>query len=78
MKTRDEIKPKVVYFKLMTFKDYITNKLTISTKIYDQKSKQLIDPIDTVSRLGLLRPMVHYKRYLCGLTEIRGITRVSK
>src|SRR6266536_3153929 len=62
MKTRDELRPKVAYFKLMTFKDHTTNKLTISTKIYDQKSKQLIDPIDAVSKLGLIRPMVYVQK----------------
>ncbi len=65
-KTRDELKPKVAYFKLMAFKDHKTNKLTISTKIYDQKSKQLIDPIDAVSKLGLIRPMVHIHKIYFG------------
>src|SRR6266536_4938617 len=65
MKTRDELKPKVAYFKLMTFKDYKTNKLTISTQMYDQKSKELIDPFDVVSKLGMLRHMVHvHKIYI--------------
>src|SRR6266536_3948298 len=62
VKTRDELKPKVAYFKLMTFKDYKTNKLTISTKIYDKHSKELLDPIDTVSKLGMLRPMIHIQK----------------
>ncbi len=66
LKTRDELNPKVAYFKLMTFKDHKTNKLTISTKIYDQKSKELIDPIDVVSKLGMLRPMVHIKKIYFG------------
>src|SRR6266536_6280425 len=66
VKTRDELRPKVTYFKLMTFKDYKTNKLTISTKIYDQKSKELIDPIDVVSKLGLIRPMVHVQKIYFG------------
>src|SRR6266536_4584950 len=66
VKNRDELRPKVAYFKLMTFKDHKTNKLTISTKIYDQKSKQLIDPFDVVSRLGLIRPMIYVQKIYFG------------
>src|SRR6266536_1948219 len=66
VKTRDELRPKVAYFKLMTFKDYKTNEINISTKIYDQKSKQLIDPLDTVSKLGLIRFMVHVQKIYFG------------
>src|SRR6266536_684327 len=65
-KIRDELKPKVAYFKLLTFKDYKTNKLTISTQIYDKQSKQLINLIDTVSKLGLIRPMVHVQKIYFG------------
>src|SRR6266536_2544969 len=72
MKTRDELKPKVTYFKLMTFKDYKTNKLTISTQMYDQKSKELIDPFDVVSKLGMLRPMVHVHKIYFGSHEKSG------
>src|SRR5260221_712000 len=66
VKPQDKSNPRVAYFKLMTLKDYKTNEITISTKIYDQKSKQLIDPIDAVSKLGLITPMVHVQKIYFG------------
>ena len=66
IKTQDKSKPKVSYFKLITCRDHKTNKITISTKIYDQKAKNLIDPIYAVSKLWLIRPMVHVQKIYFG------------
>ena len=62
LKVDDKSKPKVAYFKLKTSKDY----KTIETKMYDLNSKQLIDPIDTISKFGSIKPMIHISNIYFG------------
>jgi len=61
LKVDDKSKPKVAYLKLKIFKDLI-----IETKMYDLNSKQLIDPIDTISKFGLIKPMIHMSNIYFG------------
>ena len=62
LKVDDKSKPKVAYLKLKISKDC----KIIETKMYDPNSKQLIDPIDTISKFGLIKPMIHMSNIYFG------------
>ncbi len=62
LKVDDKSKPKVAYLKLKISKDC----KIIETKMYDLNSKQLIDPNTTISKFGLIKPMIHMSNIYFG------------
>ena len=65
-KVEDTSKHKVAYFKLKTSKNHLTNELAILTTMIDKRTKEEINPHDTISKPGLLAPMICIKKIYFG------------